>query len=150
MVSKGDLGVSDLVAVGVVLFGIFSAEALVPMNAGAGFEVRSILGFSLGGMIAGSFLVTGISLSRSTLDDDRVWRVAGWSTVGLGLPTLGALLVILFVPSLLTGVGWRSVILVGVGFAVPFVVATASGAVGGALVYTQVHEPPSDPALSRR
>jgi MFS family permease len=39
-------------------------------------------------------------------------------------------------------------ILVGFGFAVPFVVATAGGAVGLALVYTQVHEPSTAPTAA--
>jgi len=124
MVSKGDLGVSYLVAVGVVLFGIFGAGILLPIETGNGVEVRSLLGVSMGGMIAGSFLVTGIGLSRSTLDDDRVWRVAGWSTIGLGLPTLLAILAVLLTPSLLGRVGWRSVILVNI----------AAGGVVGVLV----------------
>jgi MFS family permease len=38
------------------------------------------------------------------------------------------------------GIALVSGILVGFGFAVPFVVATAGGAVGLALVYTQVRE----------
>jgi len=124
MVSKGDLGVSYLVTVGIVLFGIFSAGILLPVEASGGVEVRSILGLSMGVMIAGSFLVTGIGLARSTLDDDRVWRVAGWSTIGLGFPTLLAVLVILLAPSTLRGLGWRSVVIVNI----------AAGGVVGVLV----------------
>jgi len=124
MVSKGDLGVSYLVGVGVVLFGVCSAGILLPAESGDGAGVQSLLGLSMGGMIAGSFLVTGIGLSQSTLDDDRVWRVAGWSTLGLGLPTLVAVLVIVLAPSLLGGVGWRSVVLVNI----------AAGGVVGVLV----------------
>ena len=121
MVSKGDLGVSYLVAVGVVLFGVFSAGILLPVDA---VRSRSILGLSMGIMIAGSFLVTGIGLARSSLDDERVWRVAGWSTLGLGVPTLFAVLVILVVPSMLSGLGWRSIVLVSI----------AAGGVVGVLV----------------
>ena len=121
MVSKGDLGVSYLVAVGVVLFGVFSGGMLLPVEAG---RSRSLLGLTLGIMIAGSFLVTGIGLARSTLDDQRVWRVAGWSTLGLGVPTLLAIVVIVLVPSLLRGIGWRSVVLVNI----------AAGGVVGVLV----------------
>jgi signal transduction histidine kinase len=121
MVSKGDLGVSYLVAVGVVLFGVFSAGVLLPVDA---VRSRSILGLSMGIMIAGSFLVTGIGLARSSLDDERVWRVAGWSTLGLGVPTLFAVLVILVVPSMLSGLGWRSIVLVNI----------AAGGVVGVLV----------------
>ncbi len=121
MVSKGDLGVSYLVAVGVVLFGVFSAGILLPVDA---VRSRSILGLSMGIMIAGSFLVTGIGLARSSLDDERVWRVAGWSTLGLGVPTLFAVLVILVVPSMLSGLGWRSIVLVNI----------AAGGVVGVLV----------------
>jgi len=121
MVSKGDLGVSYLVAVGVVLFGVFSGGMLLPVETG---RSRSLLGLTLGIMIAGSFLVTGIGLARSTLDDQRVWRVAGWSTLGLGIPTLFATVVIVLVPSFLRGIGWRSVILVNI----------AAGGVVGVLV----------------
>jgi signal transduction histidine kinase len=78
----------------------------------------------MGIMIAGSFLVTGIGLARSSLDDERVWRVAGWSTLGLGVPTLFAVLVILVVPSMLSGLGWRSIVLVNI----------AAGGVVGVLV----------------
>ncbi|AXG06039.1 sensor histidine kinase [Haloplanus rubicundus] len=121
MVSKGDLGVSYLVAVGVVLFGVFSGGMLLPVEAA---RSRSLLGLSMGIMIAGSFLVTGIGLARSTLDDERVWRVAGWSTLGLGVPTLLAVLVIVLLPSMLRGIGWRSVVLVNI----------AAGGVVGVLV----------------
>jgi len=122
MVSKGDLGVGYLVAVGVVLFGVFYAGVLVPIESSG--EMQSLLGLSMGGMIAGSFVVTGVGLSRSTLDGDRVWRVAGWSTVGLGLPTLLAVLTILLLPSVLRGVGWRNVVFVNI----------AAGGVVGVLV----------------
>jgi two-component system OmpR family sensor kinase len=121
MLSKGDLGVSYLVAVGVVLFGVFSGGILLPVEAA---RSRSVLGLSMGIMIAGSFLVTGIGLARSTLDDERVWRVAGWSTLGLGVPTLLAVLVIVLLPSMLRGIGWRSVVLVNI----------AAGGVVGVLV----------------
>jgi two-component system OmpR family sensor kinase len=124
MVSKGDLGVSYLVAVGVVLFGIFSGGVLLPLSSGIDIGSQSLLGLSMGIMIAGSFLVTGIGLARSTLDDQRVWRVAGWSTLGLGVPTLLAIVVILLVPSMLRGVGWRTVVLVNI----------AAGGVVGVLV----------------
>ncbi|MEF8856017.1 MAG: HAMP domain-containing sensor histidine kinase [Haloplanus sp.] len=113
MVSKGELGVSYLVGVGVVLFGVFSAGTLFPVESG-GVSALPLLGLTMGVMIAGSFLVTGVGLARSTLDDERVWRVAGWSTLGLGLPTLLALLVLVFAPSLLVGIGWRSLILVNI------------------------------------
>jgi len=124
MVSKGDLGMSYLVAVGVVLFGVFSAGMLQPFSSGAAMESRSLLGLSMGIMIAGSFLVTGVGLAQSTLDDDRVWRVAGWSTLGLGVPTLLAVVVVLLAPSLLRGMGWRSVVIVNI----------AAGGVVGVLV----------------
>jgi signal transduction histidine kinase len=124
MVSKGDLGVTYLVSVGIVLFGVFSAGMLLPGHIDGATQSRSILGLSMGVMIAGSFLVTGIGLARSTLDDDRVWRVAGWSTVGLGVPTVLAVVVILLVPSMLSGIGWRSVVLVNI----------AAGGVVGVLV----------------
>ena len=124
MVSKGDLGVSYLVAVGIVLFGVFSAGMLRPFSAGAAMESRSLLGLSMGIMIAGSFLVTGVGLAQSTLDDERVWRVAGWSTLGLGVPTLLAVVVVLLAPSLLRGIGWRSVVIVNI----------AAGGVVGVLV----------------
>ena len=124
MVSKGDLGVSYLVAVGVVLFGAFSGGTLLPLGSGVDVGSQSLLGLSMGIMIAGSFLVTGIGLARSTLDDERVWRVAGWSTLGLGVPTLLAIVVIVLVPSMLRGIGWRSVVLVNI----------AAGGVVGVLV----------------
>jgi signal transduction histidine kinase len=124
MVSKGDLGVSYLVAVGVVLFGVFSAGMLRPFSSGTAMESRSLLGLSMGIMIAGSFLVTGVGLAQSTLDDERVWRVAGWSTLGLGVPTLLAVVVVLLAPSLLRGIGWRSVVIVNI----------AAGGVVGVLV----------------
>jgi two-component system OmpR family sensor kinase len=124
MVSKGDLGVGYLVAVGVVLFGVFSAGVLFPVESGSTVGMRSLLGLSMGGMIAGSFLATGVGLSRSTLDGERVWHVAGWSTVGLGIPTLLAVLTILLVPSTLRGVGWGNVVFVNV----------AAGGIVGVLV----------------
>jgi len=82
MVSKGDLGVGYLIAVGVVLFGAFSSGFPSSVVDGAG--AQPLLGLSMGVVTAGSFLGVGIGLARSQLDDGRVWRVAGWSTLGLG------------------------------------------------------------------
>ncbi|WP_435067602.1 sensor histidine kinase [Haloplanus sp. C73] len=124
MVSKGDLGVGYLVAVGVVLCGVFSTGFVVPTGARGQVDSQSLLGVSMGVMIAGSFLATGVGLARSTLDDEHVWRVAGWSTLGLGLPTLAAILVITLAPSSLQGIGWRSVVMVDI----------AAGGVVGVLV----------------
>lgn len=122
MVSKGDLGVGYLVAVGIVLLGVFSGGILLPASSDGGSQ--SVLGLSMGAMIAGSFLVTGVGLARSTLDDERVWRVAGWSTLGLGVPTVLIVLFILLAPSLLRGIGWRSVVIVNI----------AAGGIVGVLV----------------
>jgi len=124
MVSKGDLGVGYLVAVGVVLFGIFVAAVLLPLGSRPVVDSRVLLALSMGIMIAGSFLVTGVGLSRSTLDDERVWRVAGWSTLGLGVPTLLAILAMLLAPSTLQGIGWHSVVIVDI----------AAGGIVGVLV----------------
>jgi len=124
MVSKGDLGVGYLIAVGVVLFGAFSAGLLSPFVDGTASGVRPLLGLSMGVMVAGSFLIVGIGLARSQLDDERVWRVAGWSTLGLGIPTLAALLIVLFFPSALRGIGWRDIVIVNI----------AAGGVVGVLV----------------
>ena len=124
MVSKGDLGVGYLVSVGVVLFGVFSSGIAVPIGLGGSIGSRSLLGLSMGVMVAGSFLATGMGLARSTLDDERVWRVAGWSTLGLGLPTLLIVCLVLLAPSHLQGMGWRSVAIVNI----------AAGGVVGVLV----------------
>ncbi|GAB6860348.1 sensor histidine kinase [Haloplanus litoreus] len=123
MVSKGDLGVSYLIGVGVVLFAALSTGVLVPV----GTELdpsTSLLGLSMGVMAAGGFTATGIGLANSQLDDGRVWRVAAWSTLGLGIPTLLAVVLLLWDPSSLRGMGWRSVVMVNI----------AAGGVVGVLV----------------
>jgi len=119
MVSKGDLGVGYLVAVGVVLCGLFSTGLVAPDG-----NSRSILGVSIGIMVAGSFLATGVGLARSTLDDERVWRVAGWSTLGLGLPTLLVILVVALAPEWFRAIEWRTVVMVDI----------AAGGIVGVLV----------------
>jgi signal transduction histidine kinase len=122
MVSKGDLGVTYLVTVGVVLFGILSS-GLLPFSASM-TRSTSLLGATMGFMVAGGFTLTGVGLARSDLDGNRVWRVAAWSTLGLGVPTLLSVLLIQWAPWTLSGLGWRSVVIVNI----------AAGGVVGVLV----------------
>jgi signal transduction histidine kinase len=123
MVSKGDLGVSYLIGVGVVLFGALSTGVVMPLGTVLD-PSTSLLGLSMGLMVAGGFTATGIGLANSQLDDRRVWRVAAWSTLGLGIPTLLAVVLLLWEPASLRGMGWRSVVMVNI----------AAGGVVGVLV----------------
>ncbi|MFB6102181.1 MAG: hypothetical protein ABEJ73_06405 [Haloplanus sp.] len=121
MASKGVLGTSYLVSVGIVLFGSLTGVLVPPGTGLATTESTSLLGLCLGVMVAGCFTLTGVGLSHSGLDGERVWRVAAWSTLGLGVPTLLSVFLLLWVPATLGGVGWRSVVMVDI---------TAGGVVG--------------------
>ncbi|WP_251341427.1 sensor histidine kinase [Haloplanus halophilus] len=123
MVSKGELGVSYLIGVGIVLSGTLGIGVAMPSGV-VEHTSTSLLGLTMGLMVAAGFSLTGIGLANSQLDDERVWRVAAWSTLGLGVPTGIALLLPLWYPSLLHGIDWRSVVMVNV----------AAGGVVGVLV----------------
>jgi signal transduction histidine kinase len=110
MVSRRDLGVSYLVAVGLALLGSVGTESLVP--SGATVDAGSILALTMGVLVAGSFTLTGVGLARSRLDGTRVWRVAVWSTLGLGIPTLLVVGLFLWDASLLAGLDWRPLVTV--------------------------------------
>lgn len=127
MVSKRDLGVSYLLAVGVGLFGALTAGYLLPPGTGGvdlGPDVA--LGIFSGLIVAGGFTLTGLGLANSDLGEERIWRVAQWATIGLGVPSLLAVLVMLFYRQALEGLGWRSVVVLNV----------AGGGVVGILVGT--------------
>jgi signal transduction histidine kinase len=125
MVSKGDLGVSYLIAVGIALSAVLTTGAVRPAERTVAItRSTSLLGLCMGVMLTGGFTVTGLALSRSDLNGERVWRVAAWSTIGLGIPTLLVVGVLLWAPSTFRGVGWRSVVIVTI----------ASGGVVGVLV----------------
>lgn len=125
MVSKGDLGVGYLVAVGVVLSSVLAMGMIAPIGGAVVLaESTSLLGLCMGLMVAGGFSLTGLGLARSDLDGERVWRVAAWATLGLGVPTLLVIGLLLWAPSTLRGFGWRSVVMVNI----------ASGGVVGVLV----------------
>ena len=123
MVSKGDLGVSYLICVGVVLFGTLSTGIVVPLGTLI-TPSTALLGLTMGVMVAGSFTMTGVGLANSRIDDERVWRVATWSTVGLGIPTLFAVVFLVLAPSSLRVAGWQHVVTVNI----------AAGGVVGVLV----------------
>lgn len=110
MVSRGDLGISYILAVGVGLLGALLSGVLVPLGADRGaIDSTAVLALVAGLTVSGGFTVSGIALLRSDLDGDRVWRVAKWSTLGLGAPTVAVLVLVLFTREPLQQFGWRSV-----------------------------------------
>lgn len=122
MLTKRTLGVGYLVAVGVGLFGALGTGLLLPVGTRPSASGSVLAVFSLFA-VAGGFTLAGVALARGEPPGDRVWRVAAWATLGLGVPTLLLLGLGLFRPRALAGMGWRSVAVVDV----------ASGGVVGVL-----------------
>jgi MFS family permease len=108
---------------------------LLPTTLLQGFVTTSLsmiaLRFLQGAAVAAVF-APSLALAGDLATEGQSGSTLSLLTMGFGLG--------IAVGTLLSGM------LVGFGFAVPFVVATAGGAVGLLLVYTQVREPPSDPA----
>lgn len=108
---------------------------LLPTTLFQGFVTSSlamiVLRFLQGAAVAAVF-APSLALAGELAGEGQSGSTLSLLTMGFGLG--------IAVGTLLSG------ILVGFGFAVPFVVATAGGVVGLALVYTQVHEPSSEPA----
>jgi MFS family permease len=107
---------------------------LLPATLLQGFVTSSLamiaLRFLQGAAVAAVF-APSLALAGELATEGQSGSTLSLLTMGFGLGiALGTLL---------------SGILVGFGFAVPFVVATAGGAVGLILVYTQVEEPSSEP-----
>jgi len=122
MVSRGDLGVSYILAVGVGLLGALLSGVLVPFGTdGAVIDASALLALVAGVTVSGGFTASGIALLRSDLDADRIWRVAKWSTLGLGAPTVAVVVLVLFSQQSLQQFGWRSV---------SIIVITTGGLVG--------------------
>lgn len=127
MVSKGDLGVGYLVAVGIALFGALTSGLLLPGDsAGIAMTPDAVLAILTASTVAAGFTVSGIGLANSELSGERIWRVALWGTVGLGVPTVLIVLLAGFFREALAGLGWPSVAMVNV----------AGGGVVGILVGT--------------
>lgn len=115
MVSKRDLGVGYLLAVGTTMFALLCSGIAIP--AGKGNPIvssRSVLTLLTGSVVATGFTATGIALGRSELADERIWRISQWATLGLAVPTVASVLFIAFVPDALVGLGWRSVVMMNI------------------------------------
>lgn len=126
MVSKGDLGVSYFLAVGVGLFGALVTGALAPAGAPAPAGPASILAVVSALTVAVGFTLAGAGLARSDLAGDRIWRVATWATLGLAVPTAVVVLAGVAFPGAIGSAGWRGVAITNV----------ASGGIVGVLVGT--------------
>lgn len=115
MVTKGNLGVSYIIAVGIGLFGSLVSGWLLPLDPnGITIDSNSILAMFSGLTVALGFTLTGLGLANSELDGDRVWRVAKWGTLGLGIPTALALLLGMYFRDSLVGLGWRNVAMINI------------------------------------
>lgn len=113
MVSKRELGVSYLVAVGVVLCGALTSGWLL-RRGDLSLAPTTVLATLMGVMVAGGFSLAGIGLARSELPGERIWHVAKWGTVGLGTPTLALVYLGVFHRPALAGLGWRSVVVLNI------------------------------------
>lgn len=129
MVSKHTLGVSYLITVGVALFAILLSGVMVPADSlSVSLGPNTVFATVTGLFVASGFLVSGIGLANSKLSGERVWRVAVYSTVGLGIPTGMFLLLMMFRPETLADFGWQSVAMINI----------AGGGVVGILIGTVV------------
>jgi signal transduction histidine kinase len=115
MASKRDLGVGYLLAVGTATFALLASGVAVPGGRGGPLtDSASMLAILTGSVVATGFTATGVALGRSELNDERVWRIAQWSTLGLAVPTLASIGVAIAKPGSLSGLGWRSVIMMNI------------------------------------
>lgn len=130
MVSKGDLGISYLIAVGVVLFATLSTGVTVPRFASDVVMARQSLVPAISGFtIAVVFTTTGVWLRKSDLDDEMGWRVATWASFGLGVPTIVLFVLYFWAPSALRGLDWRSLATMNIAFG--GIIGILSGALVG-------------------
>lgn len=115
MVTRETLGIGYIMAVGVGLFGALASGILLPLP-GSGLVVSPIgvMGLFSGVLVAGAFTYAGVQLAESDISGDRIWRVAKWSTVGLGVPTALVVLLGLFRHDALVGLDWRSVAIIDI------------------------------------
>lgn len=108
MVSEEQLGTGYLVGVGFGLSGALTSGLPVPAGHGWLSGTNALLVF-FGLVVLSGFTVTVIGFSKSDLAAGRIWRVAQWSTVGLGIPTLLIVSLALLDRQALAGMGWQSV-----------------------------------------
>lgn len=109
MITKKHLGTGYLIGVGVGLFGILTSGVLMPAGAN-GFSVGTDLLTLLSGLIiVTGFALSGAVLAKGDLTGDRIWRVAQWATVGLGIPTSLIIFLVMFHDQALETVDWQSI-----------------------------------------
>ena len=115
MPTQRDVAISYLIAVGVGFFATFASGILYPVVPRI-TELDAILLFGLfcGFIIALGFFVSGVVLARSDLEGPRIWRIAVWGTVGLGIPACLALLAMIRGELALQYFGWEQVIMLGI------------------------------------
>ncbi|UWG46599.1 Signal transduction histidine kinase, contains PAS domain [Halanaeroarchaeum sp. HSR-CO] len=130
MVSKGDLGISYLIAVGVVLFATLSTGVTVPrFVSDIAVAHQSLVPAVSGFTIAVVFTTTGLWLRQSDLEDEMGWRVASWAAIGLGVPTVVLFVLYFWDPSALRGLDWRSLATMNIAFG--GIIGILSGALVG-------------------
>lgn len=117
MVSKGDLGISYLIAVGVVLFATLSTGITVPfLTSGFSIDVHSPLPVATGLTIAVVFTITGVWMRQSDLDDEMAWPISVWASLGLGVPLLGVLGLSVWEPPVLRPLELRNIASLNIAF----------------------------------
>jgi two-component system OmpR family sensor kinase len=130
MVTKGDLGTTYLVSVGVVLFATLSTGATIPhVVSGVSVGYHSLPPLVAGLMIAVVYTATGLWLREIDLDDEKIWRVSTWAAVGLGIPTMVFFVLYLWGPQLLSTLDWRTLATTTIAFG--GIVGILSGALFG-------------------
>lgn len=89
--TKRDLGIGYLLGSG---FGLIASIIGHVLFIDEPFSV-TLVGSATAIILAGSLLYVGLWLKGSDLEDDHVWTVAGWSALGLSIPTaLGVVLTV--------------------------------------------------------
>lgn len=90
--TKRDLGIGYLLGSG---FGLIASIIGHILFINEPFSV-TLVGSATAIILAGSLLYVGFWLRGSDLEDDHVWTVAGWSALGLSIPTaLGVILTVI-------------------------------------------------------
>ena len=91
MVSKRTLGTAYLGGTGLALGVVLVSRLFVLDDVG----LRAVADTSVGFLLAGALVAAASWLDRSTLDGERVWRIAQWGGVGIGALLLAGVLIVL-------------------------------------------------------
>lgn len=115
MVSKSDIAISYLIAVGLGLFAALAIGILIPRGGRtSAADGTLVFGLICGVLIAFGFLVSGVILAKNELTGARPSRIAIWGTAGLGLPALLTIAIVTSSGEGMLGLEWEQVVMLSI------------------------------------